>query len=246
VQHGSALGSGQAGGDVHDPGAQRRAAGDGMVLPGEGAGRAQQVVGDAGLLPASPLIPAGARVDLPGTVRLNPDHGAWINRLLATAGVQPVWASTWERAASVIEPTLGLSVPLPVVEFSQRHDVPAWNRTRIDARSVKIDVLNALYPDQPLVWIDDLITQSRVGRLRGTHGGPRRRYQHVDPFTGLTASDIAQVDAFIAWAAQQPQGRDLPYRIGRAAVQSRGTGPDQGIDQRDGPSVISDATNHRR
>ncbi len=48
VQHGPALGSGQPGGHGDELAAQRRTAGEGMPMAGEGAGGAQQVVGHRG------------------------------------------------------------------------------------------------------------------------------------------------------------------------------------------------------
>jgi hypothetical protein len=163
----------------------------------------------AGSLPApSPAWSIGD-IESRSTILLNSDHGAWLNGLLATTGVQPVWASRWEGVAAALEPMLGLIAPLPVVEFSRHQDVPALHCARIDARRVKIDVLNKLYPTQAIVWIDHLVTQSRIGRAHGGHAGRWRYYQHVDGFTGLTLADIAQVDAFIAWVTKQRDLRSL-------------------------------------
>ena len=135
------------------------------------------------------------------SVRLNSGHGQWINTLLETPGVQPVWASRWERAATLLEPMLELTAPLPVVEYSRHLDLAIWNRVNVNERHAKIGVLNELYPAQVIVWIDHVIGRSRVGHTRnGRNGrvGPWRCYQHVNAFAGLTFADTARVDAFLA------------------------------------------------
>ena len=135
------------------------------------------------------------------SVRLNPRHGQWINTLLAAPGVQPVWASRWEHAASLLEPMLELSAPLPVVEYSRHPELAIWNRVSVSERQAKIGVLNELYPAQVIVWIDNVIPRSRVGHTRnGRNGpvGPWRCYQHVNAFAGLTFADTERVEAFLA------------------------------------------------
>ena len=62
-------------------------------------------------------------------------------------------------------------------------------------------MLNEVYPEQVIVWIDNVIPRSRVGHTRnGRNGpiGPWRCYQHVNAFTGLTFADTARVEAFLA------------------------------------------------
>ena len=138
------------------------------------------------------------------SVRLNPAHGDWLNTLIASPGVQPVWASRWERAASLLEPLLELDAALPVVEFSRHAHLPIWQRINVCERQAKIGVLDQLYPTQPIVWIDHVIPRSRIGRARHGRGGNAGRtgtwryYHHVDAFLGLTRTDMACVDTFIA------------------------------------------------
>lgn len=139
------------------------------------------------------------------SVRLNPRHGQWINALLETPGVQPVWASRWERAATLLEPLLEVTATLPVVEFSRHPGLSIWERVSVNERQAKIGVLNELYATQSIVWIDHVVPRSRVGHTRnGRNGrvGPWRCYQRVNAFAGLTVADTLRVDAFLASIAR--------------------------------------------
>ena len=153
------------------------------------------------------LVPARTRawtthdIAFRTTVALNPRHGQWINGLLETPGVQPVWASRWEHATTLLEPMLELSASLPVVEYSRHPGLAIWQRVNVNERQAKIAVLNELYPAQSIVWIDHVIPRSRVGHTRnGRNGrvGAWRCYQHVNAFAGLTVADTARADAFLA------------------------------------------------
>src|SRR5256885_3202546 len=71
---------------------------------------AHELLLPADVLPDSPLIRGYGLHDLMLTVHVNPVlHGGWINRLLATPGIEPVWATTWERAVALLEPLLCLA-----------------------------------------------------------------------------------------------------------------------------------------
>ena len=107
-----------------------------------------------GVVPESPFIRGYGREALSTTVRVNPDHGRWIDSLLEVADV--VWATTWEEAANVcIAPLLGID-PLPV-GISVEKNPPMFSHVRSgDSSGWKSMSLADEFRDRALVWVDDM------------------------------------------------------------------------------------------
>jgi hypothetical protein len=113
---------------------------------------------------------------------LDPGDGA---RLLALPG-ELVWASTWMAEANeVIAPRLGLPV-LPVVDWPDTDEEP---RPGVHWKTVPITRWAAR---RPFVWLDDETTDVDRRWVAAHH--PQRALLHrVDPYLGLTDTDLAAV-----------------------------------------------------
>lgn len=106
-----------------------------------------------GVVPESAFIRGGGRTPLTTTVRINTDHGAWIESLLEVADV--VWATTWEEAANVcIAPLLGID-PLPVGISVEDHPPRFGHMRNGDSAAWKAEALENKFAGRPLVWADD-------------------------------------------------------------------------------------------
>lgn len=147
-----------------------------------------------------PLIPFRAR---PGTPpgppppdvsghplihRLDPDDG---RRLLALDG-RLVWATTWmESANDLVAPRLGLP-RLPVVAFPDDEDPDDGGPAPGGGLHWKTAFLSRWAGDRPFVWLDDELTAADRRWLARHHPAPALPH-HVDPRTGLTTRDFADL-----------------------------------------------------
>jgi len=111
--------------------------------------------------------------------------------MLLALDCQLVWATAWMADANeIISPRLGLP-QLPVVEWPDSDDEPPpgvhW-KTRSLARWAA---------GSPFVWLDDEITDNDRAWI-AAHYSERALLHRVDPYVGLTATDIAVVRRWLA------------------------------------------------
>jgi hypothetical protein len=132
------------------------------------------------------ITPAGWGAPL--RVWLNPSHGPMLLDLAERAGIELVWATTWEHQANEqIGPRIGLP-ELPVVEFGSALSSGAWKWAAV-----------AEYADgRPLAWFDDdfQAQPARLGFDLARRNMPTRLCR-IDPAVGLVQSDL---DAVEKWA----------------------------------------------
>ena len=120
----------------------------------------------------------------------------WVVSLSETVSV--VWATSWEDAANtVFAPAVGLP-QFPVAVSSSEHP-PSWGQvSRGELAFWKGDILAALYPRRPLVWIDDMAASHRDNVWRHPDDDEHTLVVVPDPATGITPADMAAVDEFLA------------------------------------------------
>jgi HAD domain in Swiss Army Knife RNA repair proteins len=120
-----------------------------------------------------------------GPERFCPAHAGWI-RDLAAAG-ELWWASAWgDDANKLFLPKLGLTEPLPVVEFPPLPFPPER----------KVPPIAAVAADRPVAWIDD--NHTAAGREWAAARAAPTLLVPIDAAIGLTRADV---DAVLAWAA---------------------------------------------
>lgn len=123
-------------------------------------------------------------------VWLHPDHGRQLLEFAESAGLELVWATTWEDLANtMIGPRIGLP-ELPVIKCDS------------DGKYWKFEAVAAYAQWRPLAWLDDdfkLHPRARTWfeQQRRDSDMPTLLHQ-VDPRTGFTAADL---DAVATWAA---------------------------------------------
>ncbi|KUN84149.1 hypothetical protein [Streptomyces griseoruber] len=150
---------------------------DGTVLPYGGA-----------QVPSTPQgWDAWEDVSNPQLARIDLGHGP---RLLALPCVL-MWATAWmAKANEVIAPLLGLpALPvagLPQAPMADEAGVLHW----------KTRALVRLAAGRPFVWVDDEITDLDHAWVSTHHQG-RALLHRVDSGTGLTAADLAALEAWL-------------------------------------------------
>lgn len=118
---------------------------------------------------------------------LNPTHGPELLGLAERTGAQLAWATTWgHRANTVIGPVIGLPV-LRVVELDDSGG--RW----------KFPAVERFAAGRPLVWLDDDFDLYPVERdaFLARRVGVATDLRRIDPRVGLTAADLAAVEAWL-------------------------------------------------
>lgn len=121
-------------------------------------------------------------------VYLNRKHGPMLLAACETAGLELVWATTWEHDANdMIGPRIGLP-KLPVVEWG------------FNAIEWKFNGVLDYAAGRPLAWLDDDFGHHVRERawFEGERGDAPTLLHHVDPTVGIVQADL---DAVIEWAA---------------------------------------------
>ena len=131
--------------------------------------------------------PSGEEVEF--DVNLHPQHGEWIEQLLAL-GVEAVWGTTWGQMANGwIAPRIGLSTDLPVL------DVGFHVSTRFGWTSKSTAVLAYIGSDRPLAWIDDIFGGKEFGWADDrSERGVATVVEQIDGLSGLDAATQARVE----------------------------------------------------
>lgn len=102
-----------------------------------------------------------------------------------------VWATTWEDEANeCLAPLLGLP-RLPVVAWPEPSE-----RGELRGLHWKTRALRDWAAGRPFAWLDDEITEADRAWVRAHHPAPALLHR-VDPRHGLTAADLATVDAWL-------------------------------------------------
>ena len=111
-------------------------------------------------------------------------------RLLAL-GCELVWATAWMHDANeVIAPLLGLP-QLPVADLPE-----APLEDPVGTLHWKTAALVAAADGRRFVWVDDEISDIDRVWVGAHHRGPARLHR-VDPRSGLTEADLAQIDDWL-------------------------------------------------
>lgn len=123
---------------------------------------------------------------------LTPQHGRWLNELSPT--FELMWATTWEHDANThIAPRIGLTKPLPVIEFGMRRAVSAWHWKLPDVNRVIGD-------ERPFAWLDDEFGPAdHAWAAERTAQGAPTLLLACDPLVGMTR---AHVDHALRWAGE--------------------------------------------
>ncbi|WP_329115721.1 hypothetical protein [Streptomyces sp. NBC_01465] len=113
-------------------------------------------------------------------VYLNPTHGARLTAL----PFELAWATTWMHEANeMIAPAIGLTTPLPVIEwpelFARDPDGLYW-KTRPLLKWAK---------GRPFAWVDDMITDRDTAHITEHHDAASLLLR-IHPRHGLRASDF--------------------------------------------------------
>jgi hypothetical protein len=120
-----------------------------------------------------------------GPERYCPAHAGWIGELAAAGELW--WASAWgDDANALFLPRLGVSQPLPVVEFPPLPFPPER----------KVPPIAAVAADRPAAWIDD--NHTVAGRRWAAERSAPTLLVPSDAAIGLTRADVDQV---VSWAA---------------------------------------------
>lgn len=141
--------------------------------------------------------PVGEEVEF--GVYLHPQHGEWIEALIAL-GVETVWGTTWgDMANKWIAPRIGLATELPVL------DVGTQVSTRFGWTSKSTAVLDYVGRDRPLAWLDDIFGGKELGWAadRSDLGVPTV-VEQIDGSAGLAAATKTRVERW----AEQVTGRN--------------------------------------
>ncbi len=120
-------------------------------------------------------------------------HGPAILELCEQAGLDLVWATTWEDAANrEIAPRVGLPADLPWIEFSDgEYDDFAATR--------KLSAVEQWVGDRACVWIDDDLWADAWGwAAERTKAGTPTLLVQPHPEEGLVR---AHLEAIASWAA---------------------------------------------
>lgn len=143
------------------------------------------------------LNTAGEKVEF--DVHLHPQHGAWIEALVAL-GVDAVWGTTWGDIANEwIAPRIGLTTDLPVL------DVGAHVSTRFGWTSKATAVLDHIGRDRPLAWLDDIFGGKEFGWAEGrSDRGVPTVVEQIDGSAGLAPATQTRVERW----AEQVTGRN--------------------------------------
>lgn len=140
-------------------------------------------------------LPAGYRHHQIGIfdVILAEWHGPAILELCRTAGLDLVWATTWEdHANDEIAPRVGLPSDLPWIRFSDE-DAGALVETW------KLPAVQRAVGDRPCVWIDDdLWSDAWTWAEQRSEAGTPTLLVQPHPEQGLVA---AHLDEVAIWAA---------------------------------------------
>lgn len=116
-------------------------------------------------------------------------------RLLAL-GCELVWATAWMHDANeVIAPTLGLP-PLPVADLPE-----APLEDPVDTLHWKTAALIAAAAGRRFVWVDDEISDIDRAWVSAHHAGSALLHR-VDPRSGLTEADLAQIRGWLSGCSQ--------------------------------------------
>lgn len=160
---------------------------DGPLNPFAGTNKPRQRAGYR----RYPMRPDGWDGPGPLPVWLHAAHGPMLTGLASRAGLDLVWATTWQdQANTLIAPRIGLP-RLPIIEFDDTSDgwVSSWKFGPVDAYAA----------GRPLAWFDDdfdLHAEAMAAFLDRRAGVPTLLHR-VDPACGLTVGDI---DAVATWA----------------------------------------------
>jgi hypothetical protein len=124
----------------------------------------------------------------PLQVQLTPRHGEWINAM--TDVFDLAWATTWEESANLmIGPIVGIP-ELPVVPFDFDMARRVWGIC------MKTPDVAEWVGDRPFAWLDDMISDLDANWLREHADVGQFHLQSIDPLTGLTEADLAEVRAW--------------------------------------------------
>lgn len=155
------------------------------------------------------LLPSNGRAEIDATLidwqewqshrnpRL-PGMDRTLGRRLLELGCELVWATAWMHDANeVIAPLLGLP-PLPVAELPE-----AQLQNPVDSLHWKTAALVAAADGRPFVWADDEISDIDRAWVDAHHDGPALLHP-VDPRSGLTALDLAQIGGWLSNGSRLP------------------------------------------
>lgn len=129
------------------------------------------------------------------TIWLNPEHGPLLDDLIAGAGLDPVWCTSWRAdAAALIGPRLGLQpwphIDLPRLPLTDSHpNGYLWKR----------DHVTAYINSEPCAWIDDDFAPSDHdwAFTRTAAGRPTLLIQ-PDPHEGLLATHVEVIRQWVS------------------------------------------------
>jgi hypothetical protein len=124
-------------------------------------------------------------------VLLNPDHGPLALSLAQQAGMELVWATTWEHSANEqIGPKIGLP-PLPVIEFIR----PSHSKNYRWKWQAVADYAQG----RDLAWFDDdfEINGEWLDEFMEARGSNRTLLHTVSPRIGLLPSDFEAVGKWV-------------------------------------------------
>lgn len=141
-----------------------------------------------------------------------PTAVSFIRAMIDHPNREPVWATTWQRWANhyFVEP-LGLEeLPVAVVtleprELNRYRSSPAWKSAQLSRQ----------FDGRPLVWIDDNMPE-RPGEDLAERRRPIDRAitlsYRINPFLGITAEDIEEIEAWLALASTEAGQKELRVR----------------------------------
>lgn len=143
------------------------------------------------------LIPFGGSGTTPAP-RVTASSNPYLDRIDRTLGpllagleCDLVWATTWmDEANEVIAPLLGLP-HLPVAGPADQEDEDDPGDLQWKTKAVVRAAAG-----RPFIWVDDVIGPVDRWWIEVAHPGPALLHQ-VDPAIGLTAPDIAGIEAWL-------------------------------------------------
>ncbi|MEZ0354822.1 HAD domain-containing protein [Mycobacterium sp. SA01] len=120
-----------------------------------------------------------------------------LGRRLLALGCELVWATAWMRDANeVIAPLLGLP-PLPVAELPE-----APLADPVDTLHWKTAALVTAAAGRNFAWVDDEISDIDRAWVATHHAGSALLHR-VDPRSGLTGADLAQIGDWLAGCSRR-------------------------------------------
>lgn len=119
-----------------------------------------------------------------------------LGRRLLALGCELVWATAWMHGANeVIAPLLGLP-SLPVADLPE-----APLEDPVGTLHWKTAALIATAAGRHFVWVDDEISDIDRAWVSAHHGGSALLHR-VDPGSGLTEADLAQIGDWLSGCSQ--------------------------------------------